>query len=194
MTRIYSTATEQLALFPRAKAGAVDGHKNRGMGLEKALAQMHAVYAASGKAQINKQYLPTQPVKDGQWAKVIGRSTVDYTGVMAGGRMVAFDAKDCAGDKIELSRLQEHQREYLEEVDALGGWAFVLVRFGRGTVYRIPIMAWSHAIVAKCAPEARRLALDGWTPSGRAHIKAAELPEKWRIEGCDWYVEEELQV
>lgn len=191
MTRLYNTRTEQTALFPGQNTGARDGYRNRGLSLERSLEDMHAVYAEMRKAQINKQYLPSQPVKDGKWAKVIGRSTVDYTGLLEGGRMVAFDAKDCAGSKIELSRLQVHQHIYLSDVHALGGLAFVLVRFGDGTVYRIPIKAWDYAVVAKCSPSsADMLELDGWHPSGKAHIKQAELPERWRVaHGCDWMEE-----
>lgn len=188
MTRLYNTRTAQTALLPGLNTGAQDGHRNRGLSLERELETLHAAYAMARKAQINKQYPPSQPVKDGKWAKVIGRSTVDYTGILAGGRMVAFDAKDCAGDKIELSRLQTHQHTYLSEVHALGGLAFVLVRFGGGAVYRVPIKAWDYAVVAKCSPQsADMLELDGWSPSGKAHLKMTELPVKWRVENrCDW--------
>lgn len=115
------------------------------------------------------------------------RSTVDYVGALKGGRMVAVAAKDCQGDKIDLSRLQEHQRLYLDEVQALGGLAFVLVRFGCGTVARIPIRAWDYALAARCAPEtADTMEVDGWTPSGKAHIKLAEVPDRWKVEGYHW--------
>ena len=70
---------------------------------------------------------------------------------------------------------------------ALGGLAFILVRFGCGTVARIPIKAWDYALAAKCAPEtADTMAVDRWTPSGKAHIKLAEVPEGWKVEGYDW--------
>lgn len=180
-------SVQQTALFPRAKAGAADGHRNRGMEFEHALSEMHEIYKALHLARIEKNYCPTQIVKDGQWARIIGRSTVDYVGVLRGGRMAAFDAKDCQGDKIELSRLQEHQRLYLDEVQALGGLAFVLVRFGCGVVARIPIRAWDYALMAKCAPEtADTMTVDGWQPSGKAHIKRTEVPEEWRVDGYDW--------
>lgn len=178
---------KQTALFPAAKAGAQDGHRNRGMAFEHALGEMHEIYRTLNIGRIEKNYCPTQIVKDGQWAKVIGRSTVDYVGVLNGGRMVAFDAKDCREDKIELSRLQEHQRLYLDEVMALGGLAFVLVRFGCGDVMRIPIRAWDYALAARCAPEtADTMKLDGWKPSGKAHIKLTEMPDRWKVDGYDW--------
>lgn len=178
---------KQTALFPGAKAGAKDGHRNRGMEFEHALSEIHEIYRALNIGRIEKNYCPTQIVKDGQWARIIGRSTVDYVGVLKGGRMAAFDAKDCREDKIELSRLQEHQRMYLDEVQALGGLAFVLVRFGCGVVARIPIKAWDYALAARCAPEtADTMELDGWTPNGKAHIKYSDIPNSWKVEGYDW--------
>lgn len=178
---------KQTALFEDMRAAPADNRARRGMSLENRLAAVHERYAAAGLARMDKQYPRSVPVNDGRWAKIIGRSTVDYVGVLRGGRMAAFDAKDCQGDKIELSRLQEHQRLYLDEVQALGGLAFVLVRFGCGAVARIPIKAWDYALMAKCAPEtADTMTVDGWQPSGKAHIKRTELPEEWRVEGYDW--------
>ena len=181
------TTIKQTALFPGAKSGATDGHRNRGMEFEHALGEMHELYAALNIGRIEKNYCPTQIVKAGQWARIIGRSTVDYVGVLKGGRMAAFDAKDCREGKIELSRLQEHQRLYLDEVHALGGLAFVLVRFDRSTVARIPIRAWDYALAARCTPgTADTMPLDGWTPSGKAHIKLSEIPTGWKVDGYDW--------
>lgn len=179
---------QQTALFEGAHQQPADTHANRGMSLEAHVAEMHEIYAATGLARIDKQFPQTLPMKDGRWAKIIGRSTVDYVGVLKGGRMVAFDAKDCREDKIELKRLQDHQRIYLDEVKALGGMAFVLVRFEWQHVYAVPIRAWDYAIAAYCAPgTADTMALNGWRPSGKAHIKRAELPGEWAVNGFDWY-------
>ena len=30
------------------------------------------------------------------------------------------------------------------------------------------------------------MTVDGWRPSGKAHIKRTELPEEWRVDGYDW--------
>jgi histidinol-phosphatase (PHP family) len=88
------------------------------MDLEKALETVHEYYARTGEAFVGKQHIPTQIVKGGQWAKVIGKSTVDYVGLMRGGRFVAFDAKDCREPRIELSRLQE---QYGDKITILKG-------------------------------------------------------------------------
>ncbi len=88
---------EQMAMFEGVRPAPPDNRANRGMDFEGRLEGVHARYAATGAARVDKQYVKALPVKNGQWAKVIGRCTVDYTGVMRGGRMVAFDAKDCRG-------------------------------------------------------------------------------------------------
>ena len=30
------------------------------------------------------------------------------------------------------------------------------------------------------------MTVDGWQPSGKAHIKRTEVPEEWRVDGYDW--------
>lgn len=176
----------QTTMFEGMKAGAADNHANRGMSFEDALRWQHALYEKQGVARMDKQYIPTLPVKDGRWAKVVGRSTVDFTGEMAGGRFVAFDAKDCAGRRIDLARLQTHQLKYLEDTARLGGLAFVLVRFERQRAYRIPVAAWRWAIEAhRAAHEVYVEELD-WTATGRNSINEKDLPQAWRVEGTDW--------
>lgn len=164
-------------------------YANRGMSFEKALEYMHALYARQGRALVNKQYVPSLLVKDGTWAKVIGRSTVDYVGTLAGGRFVAFDAKDCTQKRIELSRLQDHQRDYLTHVDELGGIAFVLVRFeshefNNSSVYAIPIWAWNAAV------ESRRkqtpIKIGEWTTTMKASINEHDIPQAWKVVNYNW--------
>ena len=176
----------QTTMFRGAQAGAADNHANRGMAFEEQLKWQHALYQSRGIAMMDKQYIPTLPVKDGKWAKVIGKSTVDFAGELRGGQHVAFDAKDCAGKRIELSRLAPHQLKHLEEIEALGGLAFVLVRFERREVYMVPVEAWKWAVEAHRAGHevlAKRL---GWTATGKASINVKELPAEWRVDGYDW--------
>lgn len=157
---VYTTRSGQMSLL-KGLTGQKESAANRGMEFEKQLTVIHALYARKGLARIEKNYVPTQPVSDGKWARVIGKGIVDFTGVTAGGRFVAFDAKDCAGHRIDHSRLPEHQQEYLCQVDALGGAAFVLVRFDRHDVYRVPIIAWKTLCNDDMRPE-------------------------WAVEGLDW--------
>ena len=177
--------TQQTSMFKGAKAPG-ESHANRGMGLEDAIKWQHAMYERQGIAKMDKQYIPSLPVKDGKWAKVIGKSTVDFSGELAGGQHVAFDAKDCAGKRIELDRLKPHQYEHLLGIDALGGLAFVLVRFERRRAYRVPVEAWKWATEAHRAAHEVYVESLNWTATGKASISEGDLPEKWRIEGVDW--------
>lgn len=179
---------EQTAMFEGVRPAPPDRRANRGMELEGRLEVIHARYAASGAARVDKQYVKALPVKNGQWAKVIGRCTVDYTGVMRGGYMVALDAKDCCGTRIALDRLQRHQLDYLRQVARMGGCAFVLVRFedkcGEKRVYAIPIAAWCLAVMAHEAGTCREE--DDFKATGKASIAMDELPEEWQVKDYDW--------
>lgn len=176
----------QTSMFQGARAGAADNHANRGMAFEEQLKWQHALYQRQGIAKIDKQYIPSLPVKDGKWARVIGKSTVDFVGEMRGGQHVAFDAKDCAGKRIELDRLQTHQMQHLEEIRALGGLAFVLVRFERRMVYIVPVEAWRWAHEAHRAGHEVYVKDVDWTATGKASINVKDLPERWKVEGYDW--------
>lgn len=59
---------------------------------------------------------------------VVQKSTVDFAGLLDGGRFIAFDAKQTSiKTRLDLKNLQPHQIEYLNAVEALGGIAFFLV-------------------------------------------------------------------
>lgn len=163
-----------------------ESHANRGMAFETALNWQHAQYEAQKVAQVHKEYLPTQPVKDAKWAKVIGKATVDYVGQLAGGRFVAFDAKDNAGKRIELDRLQAHQLRFLEITEALGGLGFVLVRFERARVYVVPVKAWKWACEAHRAGHEVYVEEIDWTATGKASINEKEMKAEWMVDGTDW--------
>ena len=176
----------QTSMFEGARSGAADNHANRGMAFEEQLKWQHALYQKRGIAKMDKQYIPSLPVKDGKWAKVIGKSTVDFAGVLNGGRHVAFDAKDCAEKRIALDRLQPHQIEHLEEISLHGALAFVLVRFERQRVWMVPVEAWRWAVEAHRA--GHEVWVDGlrWMATGKASINEKELKPEWRVEGYDW--------
>lgn len=184
MTRLYTARGGQLALFPGAKPAKQD-QGGRGMELEHELTVMHALYRRRKLAEVYKNPVQCQPVGNGQWARITGKAIVDFTGCLAGGRHVAFDAKDCAGTRIELNRLAGHQIEYLGSVFALGGLAFVLVRFEYRRCYKIPIDAWAAAEQAHYyKTEVHRV--DGWKPSNGASIAERDMKSEWAITGVDW--------
>ena len=180
MTRIYTAPRGQT--LPRAQG---ESKANRGMEFEHELMVMHALYDKRGLARVEKNFCPTQPLKDARFARIIGKAIVDFTGVTAGGRFVAFDAKDCVESRIELNRLAEHQAEYLMDVFALGGSAFVLVRFRRRDVYKVPIDVWTDAeLYHKWGTIHERV--DGWRPKNRASLSVTDMKPEWAVQGVDW--------
>ena len=184
MTRLYTARGGQLALFPGAKTER-QAKGNRGMELEHELLIMHALYRRRKLAEVYKNPVQCQPVGNGQWARITGKAIVDFTGCLAGGRHVAFDAKDCAGTRIELNRLAGHQIEYLGSVFALGGLAFVLVRFEYRRCYRIPIDCWAYAYRRYCGDEPTDM-VNGWKPKNIASICEVDMKPEWAVEGVDW--------
>lgn len=161
-------------------------YANRGMSFENTLNDMHLLYKAMGRGWIVKQYPKSHIVshdEHGSLAKVTGNATVDYIGCVDG-KFVAFDAKDCAENKIALDRLQLHQLQDLLDIDRMGGDAFVLVRFERARCYIIPVRAWKSALDAHrgLLPETYK----GWRPAGKASIHESDLPAAWATNGVDW--------
>ena len=169
---------KQMSLFP-ARQQPADGYRNRGLSLERALERQHEEYSAADRALIVRQYDPSVVCKF-PLARIIGQAAVDYIGVLADGRVVAFDAKDCADKRLPLSRLQPHQAACLAQIEQLGGLAGVLTRFERRRVYWVPYAAWA-------AQMGLREAMEGFTPRpGKKSISEDELPVGWLCGGCDW--------
>lgn len=166
---------KQLSLFDGAHQRPVDNYANRGLSLERALERQHEEYKAQGKALITRQYDPSVVVKF-PLARIIGQAAVDYVGALANGRCVAFDAKDCSGKRLELSRLQPHQAAYLASVQCLGGLAGVLARFERARVYWVPYELWAAQMGLCAAREGK----------ARKSIAERDLGEELRVYGYDW--------
>ena len=170
-------------MFPRAKPKG-ESQANRGMEFEHELMAMHQLYRRRKLARVEKNFVQTQPTKGGKIAVITGRAIVDFTGTLEGGRSVAFDAKDCIGRRIELNRLADHQIDYLGDVHALGGLAFVLVRFERGRVYRVPVDVWSDAVQYH-AYGIMQPRVDGWKPKNTASLCETDMRPEWAVKGID---------
>lgn len=57
-------------------------------------------------------------------------STVDFVGLLQGGKFIAFDAKQTkVKTRLDLGNIQQHQLDYLKAVQRLGGITFFLVWF-----------------------------------------------------------------
>lgn len=56
------------------------------------------------------------------------KSTVDFIGLLKGGRYIAFDAKETkVKTRLDLSNIHQHQLTFLTLVQNLGGICFFLV-------------------------------------------------------------------
>jgi penicillin-binding protein-related factor A (putative recombinase) len=112
-------------------------HANRGRFFEEYLQHLHARYRDQGRARIDFIPTPTRPhnIRNGVSWVPVRKGIVDFVGVLAGGRFVAFDAKSTRNThswRIKTSRCSPcndttHQWEYLSEVHALGRLAFYLI-------------------------------------------------------------------
>ena len=59
---------------------------------------------------------------------ILKQSTVDYTGLIKGGRYIAFDAKESKlTTRFPLTNIEDHQAEYIKHVSRLGGIGFILI-------------------------------------------------------------------
>ena len=95
--------------------------------LEKLASKANMDFRKQNKALVLK--VPT-PIMNTAKGLVAQQSTVDYTGLLVGGRYLAFDAKECRSrTSFPLQNIHQHQLLYLQLVKQLGGLAFFLVWF-----------------------------------------------------------------
>lgn len=73
----------------------------------------------------------------------ISPSQPDYKGVLKGGRCVCFELKSGSSGRIEASRVQRHQLEYLLEMAAMGADTFVLITFDGYAFYKLTAEEWN---------------------------------------------------
>lgn len=99
----------------------------KGNELEKRANKANLSYRKDKKALILKVQTPIILTKKGLIAT---SSTVDFTGLIQGGKFIAFDAKETQNKtSFPLKNIHQHQLHYLELVEELGGIAFFLIHF-----------------------------------------------------------------
>ena len=103
----------------------------RGADFEDELKTTHEDYQRRGLAVVTKHEVRKVRRRDGT-VIYAQKSISDFTGILAGGRFVAFDAKSLRRPTLtwKPDARQLHQLLYLRQVAALGGIAFYLVRNG----------------------------------------------------------------
>lgn len=115
---------------------------NRGLALEELIIHANNRYRTNNKAVIHKvptEWLPIRQKIPGTRrtriisAKVERKAAVDFLGhilLPTGPLPLAFDAKEISkGDKWPLSRLEQHQFDYLRDCALTGAFSFVLLGF-----------------------------------------------------------------
>jgi len=99
----------------------------KGNTLEKSVNKVNLRYRLEKSSLILKVPTPIILTSNGLHAE---QSTVDFTGVIQGGKYIAFDAKETKiKTRLDLKNLHKHQIDYLEMVKNLGGIVFFLVWF-----------------------------------------------------------------
>lgn len=154
----------------------------RGAGWEACLRQIHARYRWEGKAVVYKTDPPVRRIgsapRGAFVAKYEGTGPVDFFGVLSGGRMVAFDAKDCKGARWGLDKLHKHQARCLDGLERMGALCFVALR-AWGSTWVLPWGALGPLWWAWQRGEARR---------GQASVSEA-MAREWGLEcpeAGDW--------
>ena len=107
-------------------------------------------YREKKLALIQKIPTPITPVKIDQSTRHITlayfekQSTVDYIGSVQG-IPVCFDAKECASRTFPMMNIHEHQVKFMEDFEAQGGIAFILLLFSHlNETYYIPFKDIKH--------------------------------------------------
>lgn len=106
------------------------------------------IYENKKLAKVEKTPEPMKILKhieDGKFEAVFTKAAQpDFKGTIKGGKTVVFDAKYTESDRITYQVLSDFQRETLLKYKELGAFAFVLVGFSDGSIYRIDIETWSE--------------------------------------------------
>lgn len=105
---------------------------NRGQAFEELINFTNAQYKSKRIALINKRPTPIKVIRssgnviNGVFEK---KSTVDYDGVYKG-KPICFEAKSTnERERFYLSKIEQHQIEYLEQAAANGAICFLLIEF-----------------------------------------------------------------
>ena len=103
-------------------------------------------YETAGLMRVRKTPEPMKPIKalrDGRFVAVFTKpAQVDFSGTLAGGISIRFEAKQTETDRLQRSRLSLEQLDDLGRHDELGAICFILACFGDDRFYRIPWANW----------------------------------------------------
>lgn len=145
--------------------------------LEKLANKANLNFRKTAKALILK--VPT-PILNTSKGLVAQQSTVDYTGILNGGRYIAFDAKECQSKtSFPLKNIHQHQLLYLQLIKQLGGIAFFLV--------------WFKALQDKVYVTPLSLIEQYWNGEERKSIPATAFKNAW-LTDVDNYIDKVIEM
>lgn len=147
----------------------------RGSLLEELINRTNEQYREKKLALIQKVPTPITPIRIDKDSRHITlayfekKSTVDYIGVVQS-VPVCFDAKECHSDAFPLANIHEHQVQFMQDFEAQGGVAFLLLYFaGRDAFYYLRyqemIRFWERGMAG-----------------GKKHFRYEELNPEWILE------------
>ena len=122
--------------------------KETGAAFEERISSACEKYREDGVALIRKSHELFRPV--GRLSASVfkcvptEKADPDFKGVLNNGRCIVFEAKHTDSDRIEQSRVTQHQRELLDIHQEMNALAFVLVSFGLNKFFLIPWDAWKN--------------------------------------------------
>ncbi len=140
----------------------------KGSSLEKRFETVHKKLKLANTALIQKVTVPIIYTNQGL---IPQSSTVDYTGLIAGGTFISFDAKECKSKtSFPLGNIHQHQLLFLQIVKSLGGLAFFAIWFtslDKDLVYFTPI-----SLIEKYINEAKRksIPIDDFKPIWKFNV------------------------
>ena len=114
--------------------GAWNTQGLRGSTFEEMINLTNEQYKEKGLAIIQKIPTPITPTQLDAQTRTISKayfqkkSTVDYIGAVQG-IPVCFDVKETSRKSFPLQNIHAHQLDFMENFEAQGGTAFILVRF-----------------------------------------------------------------
>lgn len=121
-------------------------NKAQGASFERLIDQSCEHYRTAGTAVIEKTPEPFHIVGTLSNGRFIGNfakaAQPDYKGVLAGGRMIAFEAKHSANDQIKQDRVTEEQAIALDSYEKAGALCFVFVALQMQQFFLIPWREW----------------------------------------------------
>ena len=181
------TADDELAGLEGSAIASTYG--NRGMSFEGLIEYANNRYQQTGRAIVTKQHTLCKPLRNGTGqivsAKYEEKATVDFMGQYAG-TPIAFEAKHCSADKIDLKRVAQHQCRFLQEWTAEpAAIGFVIISFRLSTFYLVPWDYWQAALDAREKRTGSTVILEPvkteWQTTRKASIRMDELPAEWEI-------------